>query len=667
MSQTRNPGRVLQSFRAGTAACLVCSVAVCGLYGAQVGQPALVEAGPTFVQLAEAQRINLCLLPTGVDRPVVPAPATPVGTVEDAARLFQAQVTLREGVTWVARPYRGSLVPGGRCLTKEEQAIQRAVHAGAGRLGEALLASLTPEQRYNLQFRPRPEEALTAYEHYEEARQRALKAVAEQGTYGELEPYKDLIAQPYLNIGGHVAGQEMNDFQRRLCAAVFYAAVPHDSSRVFTAESCALGDFFSEMKNTVKFAPEVIVTNWFLNSSLTIRRPGTGFSQISLLTDGCLRKGEQVEDMAAWARAVAVREVRSERVSRPPSHHRTDGPTRDVTSLISEEEARILVPTPHDMGMVPAQRLFDAFKQAGIEIVWPRTENMWFEPGRPTEPGETEGISLMSVLTLGLTGRGASQWVREGNRLRLVFDWELTGQYALDPSAFLPAEVLGRKVTLTLPKAPLSDFLKALREQTAAPLELHESVAQIALPISCRLVDVPLRSVLTPLPEYLGAAWEKAFDGTVLLSPRARLREMENSFLLVGEEATHHADAAAGMALWLLLETLSPEQTDLAASGILRAADLAEVPRALLLGCASVALRSDKLEPGAVAVKVLRADEQGRTQATVFGAGQQATVEAVAPPTIPPNPLRGPMWCGMRGLPTPGPSRGEPGAPPLPR
>lgn len=657
----------------------LCCAAVCvGNWGMAVAQhtpsaqPGGRETGETLVALAEGFNRNLAVVapPQGVP-PLPSGQPAQFSRLEDAARALGLEARTLDGVTWLGTPTQGPLLLGTRTfLTQEEQREAAALDSALGHLGSAVLGSLSDEQMYNLRLGPRPEEVVQVFASYEQARQRMDAASAAGWFRGQVPP-------PFLNIGGCVTGDEMTEFQRSLCLLAFYCGAKwYPLEWLRQAHAVALGDFQVEMARgremiiSAQFLADVCVVNRKQNATtadMRFRGQSHGALPLPITLEGRMRVGAELEELVAWARSNAVLERPGEWLPPPRCEHTTDGPTRDVTQLLTQEEAGLTLSFPADIGGRPVEEVVAGFRQAGIEIVYPISGGARVRgAGRPV-PGEIEGITLLEFLNTDLRRNPHAYWRREGNRFTLVWQHELSGAYSSDPARLLPAGAADRPVTLTAADVSPSDILARLREATGAPIFGDEIVAASSAQVSLRVVDVPLGSLLRALGEYLGGVWQKRENGEVFLVARARLQEEDPSaWQPLGDELQSRVLQAAGMCASLLLDSLSAEERNRLRSEAVEAGSLPPVPRALAMAAAALAFQASLEEGEAVAVGPVRESEQGESQIDIGLHGKAAHVTALPPLTVPPTRPVGPL-LGLLSTPWFGPPPAEEGGPPLPR
>lgn len=601
------------------AAILGCWLAAASQDGAGPEKRSRLEAVPVLVSLAEREGISF-VCPSGEGMPLIAkSKLTQDITFSAAVRAAFCTADVLEGVTWVRWPF--GVGPLEEAEPKSLRDAKGALADSANRLGLALIASLTDAQN---QWLRRPWRALDIIEVY----------------FWQKEYLK------HLKMGGCLTGDKMTDFQRRLCAAAVYASTHefYPWEKLLNCEEAALGDFYIEHREPFWY-PEIQLCNrrdLRLSDDMRSGSYDTPWFTIHCSLPAVVVEREELEQVVGVLPSRPVLRQPDVRLPPPRCRHTTDGPGRAVTELLDPQEAQLGVPVPSDIRQATFREIFQGLGAGGytfdvpkhiadVLLVWGPVGGEVGPSGRPVVPGMT----LLGALNGIVQSDSQAAWVREGKTFRLVYDWEQAGNIAVDGTKVVPSEFLEKPVTLTAEAATVPELLAAIREQTGAPVYPSQAVEEMKFQVGVRFKHVPVRAVVRQLAAYLDGAWERADDGKVYLVPRTYLQVTPRD--LHPAHALKRRMTSAGMALSLLLETLTEEQYRAASEGQLALEDLSPISNHLLSALAHSALGVPDALPEGVKLSGLHQSEGGYS-ATVSAGGKSQILASVEPPTIPPNP-----------------------------
>lgn len=549
---------------------------------------------------------------------------------ESMCKMLAQYVRQSGGITWVGGR-SGGLLPGG-CLGFPPRALEdrymRAPVAARDELEAALIGSFDDAQMDSLLHRPRPEEVLSAWAW--------VRSASEEPEAGR--PSR-------LNIGGCVTGDQMTDLQRRLCGLI----VSWD--RLFTrvewepeseGDSLAMGDLSlwdPGGDSPEEWAPSIVITSARhpkLTPDMRESRPGRYDGGLWSTFPPQTYQGKQLEELLAWAKENAGPEPEPVQLPEPVCSHTTNGPTRDVTSLLTQEEARLSIPVPSDVALT--QRAVAAgFRPAGFTV---QGGSRWYKFAPPPGPNEEEGkVTLLELLNSILWETAKNGYfVREGKTFRLVYDWELSGRYCVDPTPYLPAEALEKPITVVAKRVTIAALLKTLREQSGLPLYPGYEAEASDAKVSAVVKHVTPREILPLLGDYLYGAWEKMADATLQLIPRAYIETPRFGLpRLPPEQLEEEYKRGAGMSAGLLLELLGEGRKQRAGNEGLLLADLTGPARHLLLSATCLVFSVEEPDPEQVKVADLRDNQDGTFTMLIWLGKASKEVTTIPVPTIPPN------------------------------
>lgn len=507
-------------------------------------------------------------------------------------------------------------------------------------VGKALIASLPEEQRELLLHQRCPADVMDLWEDMQQAARQAEGQVVFE-----------------VQIGGYLAGHQMTDFQRRICGlAMCTANLDFSPEWLPTARLVTFGHWGSSGARWGLPGGGSMAGGWYLPLIVRVQS-GPVSVGVSLryayprLAQACLQvdlpvdefKGQALLELVEWARANLGPVAAEERVELPAPvfRHITDGPTRDVTTLLTPEEADISIEVPSDV--VYTQRAAAAvFRNMGI-VVTGATSGSMPSPVPPTREGERERYSLVQLLNTVLRYSSRNGYfVREGNTFRLVEQEELTGRFCIDPIPFLPAEALEKPLNLAIKKGTIGEFLQAVREQTSLPLYPGQAAEDSRVPVTALVKGVPAKEILDPLTAYLNGGWERLSDGKFVLIPAGYIR-MDRPGLRIWrrDEIEEHCQRMARMTLALFVEALSPARVQALQNQGLVFADLTGPARELAVAAAQLAFGVSDPDQEQIALKILGQEPDGSYQIRLWVGSAYKDFTTVAVPTIPPNPVTG--------------------------
>lgn len=593
-------------------------------------------------QLAEKSGEQFVLVPpAGMEEVahLAPQEAARLRAVEDAAKALGLRADRRDAMVWVSGREEWQSGPlRNSCLeTSAERATLRTLGAASRFVGRALIASLSQEQMEMLLNDRRPEDVLSVY----------------RLVYTEVPP-SWRPSPPFLTIGGAVTGDKLSDFQRRLCAAALYAgSVYYRWDRLTTAESASLADADVDCFTITAWRPEVAVTN----RVTTPDRRWRGVARAEVTLDAILPvqpvTGAHFERLIEWAIASALADPPRQYLGDPPCEWRTNGPTRDFTSIITQEEARLSIPMPTDLSR-STKEVVEGFAGLGVRLeLGDRLEGGGWGPEKEPPQGQPPQLTLLTVLAGAL--ERSQYYIREGNTITLVYDWELSGEYCLDPAQHLPSDVCQKPVSMTSLSASIEEVLAAIREQTGAQVFPGAAAQESQVRLTLRVKDVPALDLLRGMTKYLEGGWEVRDDGSLVLVPRGYLQPDRYGVPPVLDREEGRPERSLGMAVALLVEALTEEERGRAAQDFLPATDLKSVAQNLLLATAALAFTNPSPVPESAYLSNLQALPDGGWQGTVWLGNASVQVASLEVPTIPPNKPTGRLVFVVQ---SPGPPHG---------
>lgn len=561
---------------------------------------------------------------------------------EDWAASLEQAVRPIGSVVWVGSAELGKGTLGCQgWVSQPERDIMQAADRAVTSVGKALLASLGEEQIDLLLHNHSPVDALELYE---------FLPMGSENWPAE--------AVRYVELGGYLPGDKMSDFQRRLCGlAVCIDNLTFQPAWLASARFVYLGGH-REAKAWWKghygsgwgTDVHVLVESGPVepDPSLRYAYPRTARAYIPVDLPKDRFEGRALLDLVQWARAHLGPAAEPLRVELLPAQfrHITDGPTKDITELLTPEEAEIYIEVPSDV--IYTQRAIGAaFATRGITVTGATRSTVLPIPAGPK--GEPERYTLCQLLNdiLRQCSRNG-YFVREGNAFRLVEEWELTGRYCLNPVPFLSPEWLDRPVTLALKKRTIADLLGAIREQTGLPLYAGSGAEACQAPVTALVKDVPAREIVEHLAEYLSGGWERLADGRLALVPRGYLYATDHGFPLrmrTPEEIQTRSQEMARMTLALLMEALSEAHLRAAHDPGLTCSDLTGQARELAVAAAQLAFGMSNPDEGAIAFKILGQEQDGSCQIRLWAGSAYKDLTTLSVPTIPPSPLPGWRWA----------------------
>lgn len=490
-------------------------------------------------------------------------------------------------------------------------------------LGQALVASLSDEQRERLARPWAPGAIATAY-----------------------DQFLQLGAAEAINMGGFIDGSMMSDFQRRLCAALAFAS-DMGGLPLWWLASCSeigFGDFAPAWAERPEWSPEVMVRTYaYPARSVSLRSRGGSIRVVGvpLVLPARTLRGDELSALVQWAKANLPPRATFVPVPSFTCNRHTDGPTRSLTDLVDLEEANREVRIPEDLPVATIGDLLAYFKPYGYAFVLPPAVSRE-RPMELADPERTDGaLTFLTALSSAIWNRPDRLWQRDGNTFTLVYAKWSDRECAEDPRAWLDAGLLSKPVSLVSLDTELSDFVAELRDQTGAPLASSAAFEDCGVQIVTNLRKVPLGDILAGLGAHLGTGWERGNAGEIILAHPDFLQPERATWMQVGvpvrpEEWAQYQQDVAGVALSLLMEALPADLTGAATVGV---AQMPEVCKRLMVAACQAASGVTNLDGKDLFLVPAGQDEAGRWWAGLKAGERIYTVRAVTPPTIPPNPL----------------------------
>lgn len=500
---------------------------------------------------------------------------------------------------------------------------QEVVRAAQASLAQAFMCSLTEQQKGYLARPWHPSAIASAY-----------------------DQFLMLKVPELINMGGFVDGSTMTEFQRRLCAALAFAS-PMGGLPLPWLATCSeigFGDFQPAWSERAVWSPEVMVRSYQQPSrSISLRMMGSGAAVrgVSLTLPAHTLEGEELSALVRWAKENLPRTPAWEPVPNFTCKRLTDGPTRSLTDLVDLDEANLQVRIPEDLPVPTFSDLLECFRPYGYKFLLPPVVAQE-RPVVTSDPERADGVlTFLTALNSVIDDRPDRLWKREGNTFALVYEKWSDTEYAEDPRPWLDASLLGKPVTLLTLEMELPQFIAEIRKQTGASLTTSSGLEGCKVWLIARLKDVPLGDILATLGPRLGTAWERGNAGEVVLTHPDFLRPERSSWIDVGvpvrpEEWQRYRQTVACLAVSLLLETLP---ADIGDAEVVGSWQMPEIGRHLLRAACQVASGVAEVQDAGLGLVLGGVDEEGRHRAGLRIDSRIYTVAAIAPPTIPPNPL----------------------------